>query len=64
MTVENIRQYHCRKCNFIKILKENEEAPKECPACSHNQVYTKQRRKFALLEAKDFPKGNVKRMEE
>jgi len=43
MTVKNIRQYHCRKCNFIKILEENEEAPKECPACSHNQVYTKQR---------------------
>ena len=59
MTVKNIRQYHCRKCNFIKILEENEEAPKECPARSHNHVYTKQRRKFALLEAKELKQKEI-----
>ena len=59
MTVKNIRQYHCRKCNFIKILEENEEAPKECPACRMCKVYTKQRRKFALLEAKELKQKEI-----
>jgi len=37
---------------------------KKLPVEVTEEPTIKQRRKFALLEAKDFPKGNVKRMEE
>jgi hypothetical protein len=56
MAVEQIRQFHCKLCDYIKVLGEG-EVINTCPSCNdgENKVYILNKKEIEFIKNSDDP---------